>query len=287
MVLSKGIINCFIQLADGETVPASRLKAFRGLAGLCDDGLLTAVVHGSRQSYRCTDGRLFADYVADNYGISDLHALKDELESGGDRAKLVQLTGDSKFVHRRTMKGFLVNSYEPVEAELNGRKMRILPPEGSYMFIYDYESFAVQHDVVAVGIENSENFRQIRRQKYLFDAVLPGRQLLFVSRYPQNESHDLVKWLADAGIEYVHFGDLDLSGVHIFLSEFRRYLGTKASFLVPPDYEEKIKNGSTERYDAQLTATKNMSVGDDAQLQRLVDCIHKYHRGYDQEGYIE
>lgn len=81
------------------------------------------------------------------------------------------------------------------------------------------------------------------------------------------------------------FGDLDLAGIRIFITEFYRYLGERSSFLIPPDYEERIKNGSRERYDVQLTKTKNMIIKD-PRLRALAACIHKYHRGYDQEGYI-
>lgn len=81
------------------------------------------------------------------------------------------------------------------------------------------------------------------------------------------------------------FGDLDLAGIRIFITEFYRYLGERSSFLISPDYEERIKNGSRERYDVQLTTTKNMIIND-PRLRALAACIHKYHRGYDQEGYI-
>lgn len=81
------------------------------------------------------------------------------------------------------------------------------------------------------------------------------------------------------------FGDFRLAGIRIFITEFYRYLGERSSFLIPPDYEERIKNGSRERYDVQLTTTKNMIINN-PRLRALAACIHKYHRGYDQEGYI-
>ena len=184
------------------------------------------------------------------------------------------------------MKGFLVNSYEPVNALLNGNTFIILPPDGSYYFIYDYERFSIPEDTLVIGIENSENFRKIRQQKWLFDKMFPNRNLLFVSRYPQNESRDLVRWLQSVNNGYVHFGDLDLAGIRIFLTEFHCYLGDRASFLIPTDYEERIRQGSSDRYNAQLQSTKNMVI-DDPRLQTLLDCIHKYHRGYDQEGFCK
>lgn len=285
MKITKRLIQTFQRLAGGETVPSSSLKAFVGIDGMRADGLLTVVAHGSRRSYKCTDTQLFLDYLASQYNLADLEATLSMLEKkDASRSEQVQLTGDSKFVRRRAMKGFLINSYEPINAMLNNSPFEIQPPEGSYAFIYDYENFCIPKDVLVMGIENSENFRRIRQQQWLFDRMYPGRSILFVSRYPQNESHDLVKWLAGIQNEYVHFGDLDLAGIRIFLTEFHRYLGRRSSFLIPPDYETRISNGSRERYDAQLPYAKQLTT-DDPNLKQLIDCIHKFHRGYDQEGY--
>lgn len=285
MKITKRLIQTFQRLAGGETVPSSSLKAFVGIDGMRADGLLTVVAHGSRRSYKCTDTQLFLDYLASQYNLADLEATLSMLEKkDASRSEQVQLTGDSKFVRRRAMKGFLINSYEPINAMLNNSPFEIQPPEGSYAFIYDYENFCIPKDVLVMGIENSENFRRIRQQQWLFDRMYPGRSILFVSRYPQNESHDLVKWLAGIQNEYVHFGDLDLAGIRIFLTEFHRYLGSRSSFLIPPDYEMRISNGNRERYDAQLPYTKQLTT-DDPDLQQLINCIHKYHRGYDQEGF--
>lgn len=285
MKITKGLIQNLLRLAGGETVPSSCLKSFRGIDEMRADGILTVVAHGSRRSYQCTDTKQFRDYLASNYSLTDLDdtlAMLEENETS--RSEQVRLTGDSKFVRSRAMKGFLLNSYEPIRAMLNNSPLEIRPPEGSYTFIYDYENFSIPEDVLVMGIENSENFRRIRQQQWLFDRMYPNRSILFVSRYPQNESHDLVKWLADIRNEYVHFGDLDLAGIRIFLTEFHRYLGRRSSFLIPPDYDTRISNGSRERYDAQLPYAKQL-ITDDSNLKQLIDCIHKYHRGYDQEGF--
>ena len=285
MKITKGLIQNLLRLASGETVPSSSLKSFKEIDEMRADGVLTVVAHGSRRSYKCTDTKQFRDYLASKYNFTDLEGTFAMLEKEEtSRAEQVQLTGDSKFVRSRAMKGFLVNSYEPINAMLNNSPFEIQPPEGSYAFIYDYENFSIPEDVLVMGIENSENFRRIRQQQWLFNRMYPGRRILFVSRYPQNESHDLIKWLAGIQNEYVHFGDLDLAGIRIFLTEFHRYLGRRSSFLIPPDYETRISNGNRERYDAQLPYAKQLTT-DNPNLQQLIECIHKYHRGYDQEGF--
>lgn len=286
MKLGRGILKAFVRLSNGEVVAYSELKSLSDLQQLCDEGILTAIVHGSRRSYKCSDIQMLSDYIASRYNIDNIHAAEQMLTDGvHDRAKQVQLTGDSKYTKQRVMKGFLVNSYEPINANINGSPMTILPPDGTYVFIYDYELFSIPSDVLVIGIENSENFRRIRQQKWLFDKMYPDRHILFVSRYPQNESRDLIRWLQSIDNEYVHFGDLDLFGIRIFLSEFHRYLGNRSSFLIPADYEKRIKTGSLERYNIQLHHIHKLEITD-SRLQALADCINKYHRGYDQEGYI-
>ena len=112
------------------------------------------------------------------------------------------------------------------------------------MFITEWQQFSIPEDVVVVNIENMENFRLIRQQRALFSSVLPEKRLLFVSRYPQ--SSDLRSWLQTIPNNYVHFGDFDLAGVNIYLSEFHKYLGDRSSFLIPDDIEERLPHGSSE-----------------------------------------
>jgi hypothetical protein len=107
--------------------------------------------------------------------------------------------------------------------------------------------------------------------------------LLFVSRYPQ--SSDLRSWLQAIPNDYIHFGDFDLAGIHIFLTEFHAYLGERSSFFIPSDIEQKLANGSLERYNAQYLKFKYLTT-DIPLLQHLIDTINTYHRCYDQEGYI-
>lgn len=75
-------------------------------------------------------------------------------------------------------------------------------------------------------------------------------------------------------------------GIHIFLTEFHRFLGDRASFLIPADIEQRLARGSAARYNAQYRKFHTVQSGIPS-LQQLLDLINKYHRCYDQEGYIE
>lgn len=272
-----------ILLSEGGTLPSSQLHG-DWVDDMLSDGMLQKQAHGRRLSYLAPNADAFADYLRNRWGLNDLHEslrlLQDKEKVS--RAELTQATGNSKFIHQRTMTGFLVNSYTDIPATLNGQPMVIHPAEGSFTYIYDYTAFSVADDVTIIGVENAENFRQIARQRYLFRGY---RRPLFVCRYPQNG--DLLRWLLSVPNPYVHFGDFDLAGIHIFLSEFYQHLGpSRSAFFLPDDIYQRLSSGSHERYDVQYAKYGTMSVAD-TRLQPLVDAIHREHKGYDQEGYIQ
>ena len=283
MKRTAALIGKLIRLTNGETLPASTLKGdwFEQMRA---DGMLIAITRGSRVSFKAVNSDTFRHYLESQFDIRDLEAeynllLADDV----DRATQVEITGDSKFTQRRTFTGFLVNSFVPIDATLNNRHITINPVEGSFLFISDYQNFNIPIDVVVAGIENAENFRYINRQRYLFQ---PFEKILFVSRYPQEQHGDLLRWLKSIPNQYVHFGDLDLAGIAIYQNEFYKHLGRRSSFLIPNDYETRIANGKMDRYNSQLPQYGKMEAVDN-RIETLLSCIHKYHRGYDQEGFIK
>ncbi len=286
MSFSISALRILSKLLEGETVAASSLKA-SWAERLIDEGALKVLTHGSRRSYKATSPEILHAALSSIYGISDIDATISLLaDDNTTRAQAVAATGDSKTRSVRTFCGFLVNSYAPIAAELNNQPITISPPEGSYVFIADCAGFRIPADVTVVGIENPENFHYIRRQQSFFEKEIgKDKRLLFVSRYPQNQNKDLVRWLVSIPNQYIHFGDLDLYGVRIYLTEFYAQLGIRASFLIPSDYRERLLAGAAERYDKQLSSYPLTSVAD-ARVKPLIDAIHATHKGYDQEGYI-
>lgn len=284
MKITSSLIDKLIRLRSGESLPSSALRG-EWVEELLSDGVLISRSHGSRssiiaaspetleQSLRHTDERL-----------GNLDKMKETLDTESTRSGQAAETGNSKLVTTRSCPGFPVNSYEPITCSLSGKELVVNPQEDTFIFITDWHYFAIPEDVTVVNIENMENFRLIRRQQALFSSALPGKRLLFVSRYPQ--SSDLRTWLQTIPNQYVHFGDFDLAGIHIFLTEFQKHLGTRASFLIPQDIEQRIKHGSAERYNDQYQKFRKLK-SDILPLQQLIDTLHKYHRCYDQEGYIE
>ena len=270
-------------LLAGEQVAGSKLDS-RLLGELLAEGMLLVMPRGSRKSYRARDAEALKRFLIDK---NESYRLL-EADASDSRALLAVETGNSKLVTVRSCPGFPVNSYEPIECILDGNSFVVSPQEGSFLFVSDWEKFTIPEDVVVMGVENMENFRMIRRQRAFFDGYLRsrglGERVLFVSRYPQ--SADLRRWLCTIPNHYLHFGDFDLAGIGIFLSEFRRYLGGgRSSYLIPDDIGCRLKSGSRKRYDEQYRRFKDIE-SDDGELQRLIDLIHRERRGYDQEGYI-
>ena len=285
MKTTNSLIKKLIRLSKGETLPSSELKGDL-FEQMRTDGILVAITRGSRKSFRAIDEESFNTYIKSHLDIRELDDYymlisQDEI----NRAEQVKIAGNSKIKRQRTFYGFMVNCYEPIHAMLAGKTLTLLPQEGTFVFIYDFKTFSVPEDVVIIGIENAENFRHIRWQKEFFKSCLPQAKLLFVSRYPQEQSHDLMNWLLTIPNKYIHFGDLDLAGIHIYLSEYYQYLGERASFLLPDDYEKRISEGNRERYERQYSRFGKMEINDH-RLDNLINCIHKYHRGSDQEGFI-
>lgn len=266
----------------GESVPSSGLSKQMAEELLSED-LIWQQVYGSRRKFKLRDANALSIYLAQRYGIQvSLDEWIKVMESGEtvSRARQVEVTSRSKAKSTRSFTGFLVKSYQPIETSLRGEPLLINPPQGLSLFIEDFTHFRLADDVTVVGIENGENFQHIEQMRHLFKNI----KVLFVSRYPQ--SSDLRTWLRAISNPYLHFGDFDLAGIHIFLTEFFTHLGLKASFFIPSDIEARLQTGNAPLYDLQYEHFKEMKVID-KRLKPLVDMIHRYRRVYEQEGYLQ
>lgn len=283
------LIQAFAALRQGETVPFSRFPADWAEEMLLEGGV-ASIVRGSRKSLKVVSRAAFDVYLRSKGLQPDkLEETAAVLSGASSRSEQVQLLGDSKAVMVRSCPGFPVNVIGPLSVRLGERKILLCPCPGSFLYISDFPAFRIPSDTVVVGVENMENFRLPELQTAVWEEIQEQYgeggvpPLLLVSRYPQ--SRDLATWLQGIPNRYVHFGDFDLAGVHIYLTEFYARLGERAAFFVPDDIEKRLSNGSRERYDVQFERFGNMKVSD-ARVQQLVGLIHRHHRGYDQEGYI-
>lgn len=278
------LIDKLLRLKNGEKLPASSLSG-AWVEGALRDGILVSRSQGARRTLFAPNGVNLETFLSQiDERLGNLEKMRQVLCEEASRYEQAAGTGNSKLKMIRSCPGFLVNSYEPVRCRLNGEDFVVNPSEGSFVFVADWQTFVPQHDAIIVGVENMENFRLIRKQRSFFEKEIgASRPLLFVSRYPQ--SLDLRNWLVGIENKYVHFGDFDLAGINIFQTEFWPFLKERSSFLISSDIEKRLQRGSPERYNDQYQRFKKLSSAN-ADIQELIDLIHKYHRCYDQEGYI-
>jgi hypothetical protein len=284
MKLSISIAEKLIRLQNGEKIPFSQMK-HDIIQEMLGNGILKKQIQGrSKSLIYLPEQKPLNDFLQNHYGIADLpNYIQTLTKNDLTRAESIAVSSDSKIKSVRTFKGFLVNCYEPIQAKINGSETVINPTAGTFQFIYDFETFKIPQGITIVGVENPENFRYIEKQKYLFEEIQP----LFVSRYPQNQSKDLMKWLQSISNDYLHFGDFDFAGIGIYLNEYKKYLDDRATFFVPANIESLIANyGNKELYNNQKANFDKENITEE-RLKKSIKLILKYKKGLEQEILIK
>jgi hypothetical protein len=276
------IAKILVRLSNGEILPASSAK-HPFVTCLIEEGII--ISKGKhRKTLQVYNKYELTDFIENQLQISDLENYVSILEQEEvNRFDLIKTTKDSKTKKVRTLKAFLINSYTSISATLNGKRININPAKGSFIFISDFESFIPSPEVTIVGVENAENFNLIEKQKYLFDNITS----LFISRYPQSQNKDVIQWLKSLKNSYLHFGDFDISGIGIYLNEYKKHLGERAKFFVPNNIAESLKeSGNRERYDVQSVNFKPELI-EEKELIKIYELIQEEKKGLDQEYYID
>lgn len=269
------------KLASGELMPASRLK-HTITDELIAEGILAKRIVGRTKVWLfIPDATAFSNYLFTRWAITDLGLYIDTLvNTDATRAQLVAAAGNSKLLPKRSFQGFLINSYMPVGATLHGQSIIICPPPGTFHFIHDFAAFIPDPAAVIIGVENAENFAHANLLSYLF----PGIAVLFVSRYPQSQGKDLIQWLSNLPNQYWHMGDYDFAGINIYMQEYKKYLGGRATFFIPPNIGTLLdKFGNAALYDTQqLHAFDCAEPG----LQALIGLLHQSKKCLEQEALL-
>jgi hypothetical protein len=282
MKLPVYIAEKLLLLMQGNSIPSSAVKH-----AIIEDMVSEGIIERRgriQKTILLSNRNALHIYLQSKFSINDLiQYIQTYQQVTVSRSQLVSVSSDSKLKAVRTFKGFLINSYLSLNVNINGIETTLSPAEGIFHFISDYEQFFIPEDITVVGIENPENFREISKQRHLFEGIKP----LFVCRYPQNQNKDLMKWLKSIPNPYLHFGDFDLAGIGIYLCEYKRHLTNKASFFVPDNIEATIvKYGNRTRYNSQKEIFDLSSIKEE-RLLALINIIHKHKKGLDQEVFID
>jgi len=281
MKLTLKIAKILIRLINVETIPNSVAKS-----KLIDDLVAENIIFKSgkhKKTLQLINEKSLHIYLANQLQIKNLNEYILALEKeSSSRADFVKITTDSKNAKERTFKGFLVNCYHPIKAELNHKKITLHPSDGSFIFIYDYETFKIPENITIIGVENASNFRHLQAQKYLFKDLHP----LFISRYPQNQNKDFIKWIQSIPNNYLHFGDFDIAGIGIYLNEYKKHLLEKATFFIPENIKIILReNGNRERFNKQKINFKIEDI-QESKILDLIEIIKTEKKGLDQEYFI-
>ena len=183
----------------------------------------------------CPNPQHLRDYLREQHGIPDLDAyarmLQDEKASGSDGARYAS---DSKLRKGRVFPGFFLTTYLGLRGRLHGKEILLKPADGSWLYLVDAEHFEIDPAITIVGVENLETFRYIASYRHLFVHITP----LFLLRY---ENNAYIDWLQSIPNSYLHFGDFDLSGLALYVTEFRAKLGQeRCTYLIPGNIEELL-----------------------------------------------
>ncbi|TXD53545.1 MULTISPECIES: hypothetical protein [unclassified Polaribacter] len=281
MKLTLKIAKILIQLIKGKTIANSTAKS-----KLIDDLVAENIIFrsGKHKKYlQLVNEKSLHMYLANQLQIKHLNKYILALEKeDSSRADFVKITTDSKNSKERTFKGFLVNCYHPIKATLNNKEIILQPSDGSFTFMYDYETFKIPPHITVIGVENASNFRHIQAQKHLFRDLHP----LFISRYPQSQHKDFIKWMQSTPNTYLHFGDFDIAGIGIYLNEYKKHLLEKATFFIPKNITEILKeNGNRERFNKQKLNFKLEKI-QESKILDLIEIIQLEKKGLDQEYFI-
>ncbi len=282
MKLPIGIAQKVKQMLDGKEVQSSKLKQSIALKMVEDGAIQYRNISKSKRMYFIKNAENLNNYLRTEFGINNLNQYIDQINNPKlSRSEAIEISSNSKVKNIRTFKGFLVNCYQPVNATINNIPTVINPIEGTFTFIYDFETFIIPKNITIIGIENPENFRYINKQERLFKNITP----LFVSRYPQNK--DLIKWIKNTPNNYLHFGDFDFEGINIFLNEYKKHIGNKAEFFIPDQIEKMIREkGNSNNYNTQIYREPILDDISNKGLIDLVKIIHKCKKGLEQEYLI-
>ncbi len=274
-----------VRLSNGERLSFSQ-NNFSGRSRnivdtLIKDGLLNEyTVNRRKREVFCNDSQALENYIHNKYEISNLKEYIEFLQKDErSRSDAIRTASDSKIANTNVWKGFMINSYATFDIELNQKRITLPPNRGSFLFISDYESFMVPTNVTIVVVENYENFRYVDRQKHLFENITP----LFIWRYAN--SRHITNWLKQIPNDYLHFGDFDLKGIHIYITEFKKKTPNKTcSFFIPKNIINLFDNyGTRKKYSEQRQNLKNFDFSKHSEIMKLYNIITQYKRRVEQE----
>lgn len=267
------------ELSEGKKVPLSRLKA-RIFQQLIQEQVLLRQKESHGWNIYTDHPQSLLNYLYNHYIRCTLDEYIERGQAAPSRSSNIRMSGDSKLKETELWQGFYFKVSEPIHAQWQGKPLTLLPyPEGIPVFMPQPETLSLPEDVTVVMIENSENFLKIETQLPLFQ----GLKCFFVSFYPREQHSYFIEWLQKQPNNYVHYGDFDFAGIHIYQSQYKKYVSGESRYLVPSGLLPLFRRyGKRELYNNQLSL-QALIKADEPGISELLEIIKREHKGLEQE----
>lgn len=267
------------ELSEGKKVPLSRLKA-RIFQQLIQEQVLLRQKESHGWNIYTDHPQSLLNYLYNHYIRCTLDEYIERGQAAPSRSNNIRMSGDSKLKETELWQGFYFKVSEPIHAQWQGKPLTLLPyPEGIPVFMPQPETLSLPEDVTVVMIENSENFLKIETQLPLFQ----GLKCFFVSFYPREQHSYFIEWLQKQPNNYVHYGDFDFAGIHIYQSQYKKYVSGESRYLVPSGLLPLFRQyGKRELYNNQLSL-QALIKADEPGISELLEIIKREHKGLEQE----
>ena len=267
------------ELSEGKKVPLSRLKA-RIFQQLIQEQVLLRQKESHGWNIYTDHPQWLFNYLYNHYIRCTLDEYIERGQAAPSRSNNIRMSGDSKLKETELWQGFYFKVSEPIHAQWQGKPLTLLPyPEGIPVFMPQPETLSLPEDVTVVMIENSENFLKIETQLPLFQ----GLKCFFVSFYPREQHSYFIEWLQKQPNNYVHYGDFDFAGIHIYQSQYKKYVSGESRYLVPSGLLPLFRRyGKRALYNNQLSL-QALIKADEPGISELLEIIKREHKGLEQE----
>ncbi|MBE0497722.1 MAG: hypothetical protein IBX43_00600 [Campylobacterales bacterium] len=278
--LSLSLAAALQRLAKEKRLKGSVISDKNLLDALEENGVVRVQITGKRSRVIwLSDERRLGTFLKEYYAINDLDlyinaAQKDERS----RSENAQASSDSKVHKTQVQSGLYIASFEALDISIDAQKTRLQTPSKSALFVHKSAALEIAEDILLVGVENFENLTMIQAQKTLFDAK---RKKLFIYR-----NAGMLDFVAQCRNDYLHFGDFDLAGVHIYLNEVvPRLSHERHRFFIPEGIAGLLKQGSSRDYFMHSRKYPGLN-SEEPYLQSFIDLLHQAKRSLHQEFLI-
>lgn len=284
MNIPKSFTEKLIAIANNETVSIGLFKSKQS-KGLLEVFLSENILQKSkkRNSFIVYSNNIIQlkNFLRERYGIINLEKYQQLLNNpNSTKSESAQISSNSKTKETKVYSGFFLRTYANIEGKLNGEKLTLKTLKGSSLFISDFKSLVIPDNTTIIGIENPETFYLIENYKHHFKGYRP----LFLLRF---NNKAFIEWLQLIPNNYLHFGDFDLSGIAIYILEYRNKINSKrCNYFIPNNIESLInKSKNYSDYVKQLNdpKVKGLNFENYSEVKDLANIIKKYRKTIEQE----